>query len=351
MSGLIFGVVKRLAGVLSLGLMVAAPGAVAVAEVLGEGLQNPGYEEPPGWFKVSFLDLREDLAEAREAGKGLMLYFYQDGCPYCKRLLEENFGDPAIAEATRRHFDVVALNLWGDREVTDLNGEVRSEKAFAAFARVMFTPTLVLFSPEGKVALRINGYYPPARFKAAIDYVAGGHHREAPFGRWLATRQSPAEAGELRHETGFMAPPFDLAKRSGGRPLLVLFEEKGCDACDELHRDGFSRPEVQAELAKFDRVQLDRWAVTPLVTPDGRSSSAAEWADTLGIQYTPSLVMFDAAGKEVFRAEAYLRPFHLRNALGYVTSGGYLRQPSFQRYIEGVADAMRERGETIELMR
>jgi hypothetical protein len=36
------------------------------AEVLSE-LQNPGYHAKPDWFKNSFLDIREDVAEAAAA--------------------------------------------------------------------------------------------------------------------------------------------------------------------------------------------------------------------------------------------------------------------------------------------
>ena len=332
-------------------LLLVGPALAAEGDGLSAGLENPGYEEPPPWFKVSFLDLRDDLLEAREEGRGLMLYFYQDGCPYCKRLLEEGFGDPAIAAKTQANFDVVALNMWGDREVTDLNGSARSEKAFAEFARVMYTPTLILFDRSGKVALRINGYYPPKKLTAALDYVIGGHHRNERFGPWLARRDAPPAEGTIPRAEGFAAPPVDLTKRTGGRPLLVLFEEKGCEPCDELHRDGLPRSEVRAELARFDRLQLDRWSDAELVTPAGRTTTARAWGDALGISYAPSLVMFDAEGREVFRTEAYVRPFHLRNALGYVTSGAYREQPSFQRYIEAVADAMRERGEVVDLMR
>ncbi|HED15273.1 MAG TPA: hypothetical protein ENI64_00415 [Gammaproteobacteria bacterium] len=54
--------------------------------------------------------------------------FYQDGCPYCKKLLQDNFGQKAIADKTQKHFDVIAVNMWGDREVTDLNGNATTEK-------------------------------------------------------------------------------------------------------------------------------------------------------------------------------------------------------------------------------
>ena len=49
---------------------------------LAAGMVNPGHEDKPTWFKVSFLDLFDDINEAADNNKRLMVYFYQDGCPY-----------------------------------------------------------------------------------------------------------------------------------------------------------------------------------------------------------------------------------------------------------------------------
>jgi thioredoxin-related protein len=37
----------------------------------------------PAWFAASFLDFRDEVAEAARAGKRVMIYLGQDGCPYC----------------------------------------------------------------------------------------------------------------------------------------------------------------------------------------------------------------------------------------------------------------------------
>ena len=58
---------------------------------------------------------------------------------------------------------------------------------------------------------------------------------------------------------------------------------------------------------------------------------------------------FDPQGREVFRIEAYLRPFHLAGSFDYVSSDAYRRQPSFQRFLQAKAERMRERGEQVEL--
>lgn len=311
----------------------------------------PAQHEPPAWFKESFLDLREDIAEAGKAGRRLMLYFHQDGCPYCTRLLTENFGQKRIADKTRRHFDVLAINIWGDREVTDTAGRTLTEKAFAKSLGVQFTPTLLLLDEQGAVALRLNGYQPPHQFEAALDFVAARREKREKFTDYLQAQAREPASGRLHEQPWLLPAPLDLAGLARDKPRLVLFEQKVCAACDEMHGEGFPRPEVAALLKKYHVARVDIAAAAPLTTPGGERTTMRDWARRLEIVYTPSLVFFDAAGREVFRVEGYLRPFHLASSLEYVASGAYLTQPEFQRFIEARAAARRARGERIEPMK
>ena len=332
--------------------LLALPFAAVAAEdaSLAPGMVNPGYHDKPEWFKHSFLDLREDVAEAEAAGKRVMLYFYQDGCPYCKKLLETNFALRDIEAKTRKHFDVIAINMWGDREVTDMQGGTLTEKQFAAQRKVMFTPTLVFLNEQGADALRVNGYYPPHLFTAALDYVATRQETKQSFRDYLA-QQKPAEAkGQLHQSPGYLQEPYNLDQRAGGKPLAVFFEQRECPPCDELHQDVLARPASREQLERFDVVVLDMWAKTPLTTPDGRTTTAAEWARELDVQYAPTLIMFTAKGDEAFRTEAYLRAFHVQSALEYVSSGAYREQSNFQRYIQARADALEAKGVHVDIM-
>ena len=317
---------------------------------LAPGLVNPGYHEPPAWFKESFLDIRDDVAEAAKAGRRLMLYFHQDGCPYCAKLLRENFSDRAIAEKTRKHFDVIAVNLWGDREVTDLAGKATTEKEFAKALRVQFTPTLLMLDEKGATALRLNGYVPPHQFHAALDYVGGKLEKKQAYTDYLLTREPAPASGQLHAQPWLMKAPLDLSKRDG-KPLMVIFEQKVCAACDEMHAEGFPRPEVANLLKRFRAARVDIASGESVMTPNGKPLPMREWARQLKIVYTPSFVFFDAAGREVFRVGGYLRPFHLASSLDYVASGAYKKQPEFQRFIEARAAARRAQGERIELMK
>ena len=74
-----------------------------------------------------------------------------------------------------------------------------------------------------------------------------------------------------------------------------------------------------------------------------------KWAASLKLTYVPSMLFFDDRGREVFRIEAYLRPFHLASALDYVASSAYRAEPSFQRYLQARAERLRERGASVEM--
>ncbi|MBI3042886.1 MAG: thioredoxin fold domain-containing protein [Betaproteobacteria bacterium] len=330
--------------------MVAALSLVASLLVDTASAATHAIDIPP-WFRETFLDFREDVREAAKAGRRLMVYFGQDGCPYCRELMRVNFSQKDIVEKTRRHFHAVAVNIWGDREVTWTDGATMSEKAFAARLKVQFTPTLLFFDEKGAIALRLNGYYPPHRFHAALDYVAGKQERKISFADYLARHAREPASGRLHDQPFFAKPPLDLdrSRRPAARPLAVLFEQQQCAACDELHQKGFAEPAVRALIGKFDVARLELFGPERLVTPQGKATTAVRWGRELKVAYTPTVVFFDAGGREVFRIEAYLKPFHLASSLDYVASGAYRDQPSFQRYIQARAEKIRAAGGRVDL--
>ncbi len=326
------------------------PFAVSAEEnVMEPGLVNPGYVEKPAWFKNSFLDIRDDINEAAANGRRVMLYFYQDGCPYCAKLIQDNFTQRSIVEKTRKYFDVVSINMWGDREVTDLAGNRVTEKQFAKAARVMFTPTLLLLTEKGQVALRINGYFEPHKLEAALDYAGQKMESKLAFRDYLQKVAASPASGKLHEEDFFLKPPYNLQSLNrSAKPLLLLFEQKQCQDCDELHGDIFKRKETRAQLKRFNVVRLDMWADTPVIDVQGKKTTAKELAQALNVGYVPSMLFFDGNG-EVIRTEAWLKSFHVQSVMDYVASGAYKTWPEFQRYIADRAERLEAQGVHVDL--
>lgn len=313
--------------------------------------------EYPSWFKDSFLDLQEDLREAIEADKRLVIFFHQDGCPYCNALVERNFAQRNIVEKTQKHFDVVTLNMWGDRPITGFDGKQYTEKTFAEMLKVQFTPTVIFYNEQGKVVLRINGYRSPQRFSIDLDYVVQHkvvQHKEKEIDyREYVKAHLPAtpSSKKLNPEDFFSPQSLDYRSKLNTRPFSVFFEQKDCPDCDQLHGKVLPDTNLRKVVTRFDNTQLDMWSNTPVITPDGRKTTARDWARELNIQYAPSIVIFNPQGKEIIRIEAFFKVFHIQTAFNYVLSEGYKEQPSFQRYLSGYADQLREQGRDVDIWR
>lgn len=133
------------------------------------------------WFINSFLDLKEDMAEATKAGKRFAIIWEQKGCPYCRDVHTVNFADDKLREWIKGRYHILQLNLWGDREVTDFDGQVLPEKELARKYRVNFTPTIQFFpetaaETQGKKGeavevARMPGYFRNFHFLAMFEYV------------------------------------------------------------------------------------------------------------------------------------------------------------------------------------
>ena len=149
------------------------------------------------WFRDTFLDLKEDLAEAASSGRRLVILWEQRGCPYCRELHRVNLADGEIATYIRTNFLALQLNLFGSREVTDFDGAKMEERQLAARWRINFTPTLCFYPAtvaelDGKSGRdaevwRLLGYWKPFHFRSTFVYAKEEGYKSQPnFQRWLA---------------------------------------------------------------------------------------------------------------------------------------------------------------------
>lgn len=146
----------------------------AAQSVMGDD----GLHKAP-WMHDTFKDMREDLDEARSQGKRLMVIWEQRGCIYCRKFHEKVAPKERIRAMLTDDYFVVQMNLFGDVEVTDFDGETLSERDMAMKWGVMFTPTFMFFPTE--VA---EGVTAP---EAAVVNMPGafGYYTTANLLRWV----------------------------------------------------------------------------------------------------------------------------------------------------------------------
>ncbi len=311
----------------------------------------------PTWFKESFLDLDEDVSDATAANKRLVLYFWQPGCPYCSQLWEENFADPELVTFFRKNFEIIAINMWGDRDVISVAGNDYSEKSFAAALDIKYTPTLLFFDENKKVIHRLNGYIPPKEFKLSLDFVANKEEKKGSFGHYASlsnnktSSPSTTKLAPKLHTEDFFQPERNLKQLSqqSKKYLAVFFEAENCKNCTLLHTKTLQDKTTRKLVNQFSSVQLSRHSNTALTTPAGDKTTAKDWADSLNIAYLPAIIFFDPKGDEVMRIDAQMRSFHIQSVFDYVLTKSYKTEPNFQRYISARADKIRAAGIDVDI--
>ena len=158
--------------------------AVCAADLGDDGLHKTS------WMRDTFKDLSEDLEEANELGKRFVIIFEQRGCVYCTEMHKNVFPRPEIASYLHENYFAVQLNLYGDVDVTDFDGETLSEKEMAQKWGILFTPTM-LFLPkqikEGNTAVKEAVAIMPGAFKKGtvldmLTWVNEKHYESDRFG-------------------------------------------------------------------------------------------------------------------------------------------------------------------------
>ena len=303
--------------------IVGAP----VTSVAAPGKMTGGQKyDMPDWFKMSFLDLNDDLKEANAYRRQIMLFLHLEECPYCARMLNENFREGATREFIERHFDVIGIDIRGSRTVNWFDGHEYTELTLAKMLKVYATPTIIFIDPEGKTALRLDGFRKRQAFKQALEYVQQKAYRQESLASFVAKQRK--ESYRLRAEPMFR----ELTDfKNYRKPLAVMFEDKDCSDCDEFHDKVLTHPEVLPELSKFQVVRLDAYSVQPITDINGKHTTPKQWAEQLGLTYRPGIVLFNE-GKEIARVDGMLYHFHFKELLRYVSGGYYKKFGSFSQY-------------------
>lgn len=321
---------------------LAAPSVVSARDFDDSALAHVAY---PDWFKESFLDLRDDLADAQAEGKeGIMVLFTTEGCSYCAQFIRRSLGDEAIAAEVRSRFDVIGLEMFSDAEMVGPGGEPMRVKEFAEREGAGFAPTLLFYATNGELLYRAIGYRDPERFGLVLDYLEGAYDRGQSFRDFLAERASESETARSTYRLApdplFGAPPYalDRSRIAARQPLLVIFETDGCAGCEVFHGDVLALPRVRRLLEGFETVRLDAGdAEMPVLAPDGTRTTPAAWYTASGLSHLPALLFFEENGREVLRIDALVLPQRMVNSLLYTLERAYEKQWTYQRFARSKA--------------
>ncbi len=165
-------------------------------------LSDSGLHTQP-WFHDGFLELSDDLSEAAESGKDLLILIEQPGCPYCREMHQVNLRIPEIIGTLKENFLVIQLDMRGSREVVDLDGEAMEERALVRRWGVNFTPTMLFVPKEAadkegsakdRSVMLMPGYFKPFHFHTMLHFVSSDAYDGGDFQRYIDERAAKLRA-------------------------------------------------------------------------------------------------------------------------------------------------------------
>ena len=299
----------------------------------------------PDWFKASFLEIHNDAKEAGEAGKHLMLYMHLENCPYCKRMLDENFFSGKNKKFIQKHFDVIDINIRGSRSVEWGSGVLYNEKEVAQELKVYATPAILFLNGKGQIVYRTNGYRSPDALRNVLQYVTERQYTKITLANYVAQKRKVRY--ELKNHPAF-EKMTDFSRYDG--PLAVTFEDPGCSDCAEFHKYTLQHPDVLKEMKGLKVVRLNAWSNETIIDPAGNKTTPRQWARSLKMDYRPGTVFFDG-GDEIARADGQLYHFHYKEMLRYAAKSLYFQYPTYLIYLAARQRELVNQGVDIDLGR
>lgn len=165
----------------------------------------------------------------------------------------------------------------------------------------------------------------------------------------LAAPLAAAElGGDGLHKTAWMRNTFkDMAEDLGeanseGKRMLIMFEQRGCIYCTQMHEEVFPDPVITKYIEdNYFVVQMNLFGDEEVTDFDGTVLTEKNMASRWGVVFTPTMLFMPenipAAGKTAGQAAVMMMPgaFHkgtTLDLLSFVVEKGYEGDEHFQKY-------------------
>lgn len=314
--------------------------AAAPGKIIG-GINH----DVPSWFKLSFLDISEDAAEAQANNKHLMIFLDLDGCPYCAEMLEKSFfAKNSTSDFIKAHFDAIHIRLGGSKELTWDDNTIITEDEFAKKMEVYFTPSILFLDGDKNIVARSDGYRSPENFLDILKYVNDKSYTKMQIEDYLEGVKNK-NLYQLKPNKLF-SNITDLSKIT--TPLMVILEDGSCTQCEYLHNVTLENKDMKHELKAYTIVRLDASSDLPIIDISANKTTPKELALRMKLAYRPAILLYNEK-KLKLTIDALLYSFHLKERLRYVSGKYYEKYDTYEKYSHIRKEELLKDGITIDL--
>lgn len=129
---------------------------------------------------LSFADsinVDELLVQAKSEDKHIMFFFHIPGCPYCQRMIDENFNDSQVKELIEKNFILVDIYTADSSSVT-FKGFEGKHKSFARHLGCRAFPSTYFMNGSGEVIYRSIGYRNIGEYVTELNYIGSRSYKD-----------------------------------------------------------------------------------------------------------------------------------------------------------------------------
>ncbi len=123
------------------------------------------------------------------------------------------------------------------------------------------------------------------------------------------------------------------ARSAGKKAIMVMFEQDGCPGCMYMKQHVLNRVDVQNFYRqRFVNFSINTFGAVPIKDFTGRDLTEKSYAQSAGIEGTPTFLFYGLDGKEIVRIVGPVKKVSEFMLLGEFVASGAYRNSKFAEY-------------------
>lgn len=124
--------------------------------------------------------------------KELMIFFHIPNCPYCERMLNENFKDKKVLDLIEKNFVLVDIYTATKKQIItkSFKGDA---KEFAKYTKAIAYPATVFIDTKGKVFYKAIGYRNIQEYIYELNYIISEDYKKMPLDEFVVKMEMEDE--------------------------------------------------------------------------------------------------------------------------------------------------------------
>ncbi|MBA7644678.1 Thiol:disulfide interchange protein DsbD [subsurface metagenome] len=146
--------------------------------------QNAEAVEEAKPLVLNWLSYDEGLTLAQKEDKYILIYFYTDGCGWCKKMVEKTYSNEEVKKILSDKFVVIRVNARSQNKVIENEKEITERELSRLYQLSGYPTTWFLESDNTRIA-PLPGYVTTEQFIPVLNYIGEGWYKNISFKEYL----------------------------------------------------------------------------------------------------------------------------------------------------------------------